>query len=259
MHQPAPVTAKTPAFSRAYLGSPDQIRAVRGDLRGLLDGCPIADDAILCASELAANATLHSHSGLPGGKFTVRATLSPGDHVQVEVEDQGASWTPGARDPERGHGLDIIHALAADWGIDGDYRTRTVWARLDWPQDTPPPTHIPAGTGRRRSACDGGEPATEDPSPAPVLASARTTRPAEQWTAVLDGPRLRHLRRLHGLSQEKLADQAGISPATVARLERQARPSCRTRTMARLAAALGEHPATITRAITPAPRPLKTT
>jgi serine/threonine-protein kinase RsbW len=259
MRQPAPATAKTAVFSRAYLGSPDQIRAVRSDLRGLLDGCPIADDAILCASELAANAALHSHSGLPGGKFTVRATLSPGDYIRIEVEDEGASWTPGARDPERGHGLDIIHSLAADWGIDGDYRTRTVWLRLVWPQDTPPPAHIPAGTDRRQSAGDGGDPATADLSVAPVIASARTMRPAGQWTAVLDGPRLRHLRRLHGLSQEKLADQAGISPATVARLERQSRPCCRTRTMARLAAALGEHPATITRTITPGTRSLKTT
>src|ERR1022692_2643084 len=109
-------------------------------------------------------------------------------------------------------------------------------------------------TGRRRSAGGGGDPATADPSPAPVLASAsasaRTTRPAQRWTAVLDGPRLRYLRRLHGLSQEKLADQAGISAATGAGLERQPRPSCRTRTLARLAAALGEHPATITRALT---------
>jgi len=259
MRQPAPTSAETAAFSRAYLGSPDQIRAVRADLRGLLDGCPIADDAILCGSELAANAALHSHSGLPGGKFTVRATISPGEYVRIEVEDQGASWTPGARDPERGHGLDIIHALAADWGIDGDYRTRTIWVRLDWPQDTPPPARIPADTGRRRSACHGREPGTAYPSVAPVIARAKTMRPAGQWTAVLDGPRLRHLRRLHGLSQENLADQAGISPATVARLEREPRPSCRTRTMARLAAALGEHPATITHTITPAPRPLKTT
>jgi hypothetical protein len=53
MRQPAPTSAETAVFSRVYLGSPDQIRAVRADLRGLLDGCPVADDAILCASELA--------------------------------------------------------------------------------------------------------------------------------------------------------------------------------------------------------------
>jgi serine/threonine-protein kinase RsbW len=250
MRQPAPTSAETVAFSRVYLGNPDQIRAVRAALRGLLDGCPVADDAILCASEMAANAALHSDSALPGGQFTVSAELSPGDYVWIEVEDQGGLWTPAAAEPGGSHGLDIIHALATDWGIDGDYRTRTIWVRLDVPPDTPPPAHTPAGTGRRQSACDGGEPAKADPSPAPVLASARTTRPAQRWTAVLDGERLRHLRRLHGLSQDKLADRAGISAATVARLERQPRPSCRTRTLARLAAALGEHPATITRALT---------
>jgi len=35
----------------------------------------------------------------------------------------------------------------------------------------------------------------------------------------VDGHRLRQLRRQRGLSQEKLADKAGISPATVARLD----------------------------------------
>jgi DNA-binding XRE family transcriptional regulator len=78
----------------------------------------------------------------------------------------------------------------------------------------------------------------------PVPANAGRN-PAQRWTTVLDGQKLRQLRRQHGLSQEKLADQAGISLTTVARLERQVRPPCRCRTLARLAAALGEQPATI--------------
>jgi len=69
------------------------------------------------------------------------------------------------------------------------------------------------------------------------------------WTTVLDGQRLRQLRREHALSQEKLASLAGISPSTVARLEGRSRPICRGRTLARLAAALGEPPA----ALDPAP------
>src|SRR6266478_3363036 len=44
------------------LGTTEQIRAVRADLRGLLGDCPMADDVILCASELAANAAIHSRS-----------------------------------------------------------------------------------------------------------------------------------------------------------------------------------------------------
>jgi DNA-binding XRE family transcriptional regulator len=49
-----------------------------------------------------------------------------------------------------------------------------------------------------------------------------------------------------GLSQEELADQAGISLTTVARLERQLQASCRGWTLGRLARALGEPSATIT-------------
>lgn len=82
------------------------------------------------------------------------------------------------------------------------------------------------------------------PARDPARAGSDTAR---RWTTVLDGQRLRQLRRQHGLSQEKLADRAGISRATVARLERQSRPPCRCRTVARLAAALGEHPAAIGR------------
>ena len=69
--------------------------------------------------------------------------------------------------------------------------------------------------------------------------------PMRTWTVTLDGQRLRALRRAHGLSQEKLAGLAGVSPATVRRLERQRHPSCRGRTLARLAAALGEPPAAL--------------
>jgi DNA-binding XRE family transcriptional regulator len=82
----------------------------------------------------------------------------------------------------------------------------------------------------------------------PPQLSAGSAGPAGPWTTVLDGERLRQLRRQHGLSQERLADRAGVSLTTVARLERQPCSSCRGRTLARLAAALGEQPATITRA-----------
>lgn len=51
------------------------------------------------------------------------------------------------------------------------------------------------------------------PAPASVLLRAH------RWNIALDGQRLRQLRRQHGLSQEHLAAKAGISPATVARLE----------------------------------------
>jgi transcriptional regulator with XRE-family HTH domain len=82
-------------------------------------------------------------------------------------------------------------------------------------------------------------------SPNPADARPAAPRPASAWTTVLDGQRLRQLRREQGLSRQELAARAGISPGTVARLERGPRPACRGRTLARLAAALGEPPAAL--------------
>jgi DNA-binding XRE family transcriptional regulator len=79
----------------------------------------------------------------------------------------------------------------------------------------------------------------------PVPANAGTMSGAQRWTTALDGLKLRHLRRQHGLSQETLADRAGVSLTTMARLERKRRSPCRTYTLARLAAALGERPASL--------------
>ncbi len=102
----------------------------------------------------------------------------------------------------------------------------------------------PAAPGHLPDLVASHQPGLPGLAPAPVLASAGSN-PAQRWTTVLDGQRLRQLRHEHGLSQEKLADRAGISLATVARLECQPRSPCRCRTLARLAAALGEQPATI--------------
>jgi transcriptional regulator with XRE-family HTH domain len=76
--------------------------------------------------------------------------------------------------------------------------------------------------------------------------TATPNRPSQRWTATLDGRRLRQLRRQHHLSQDQLATNAGLSPATVARLERHSSASCRSRTLVRLATALGENPADLT-------------
>jgi transcriptional regulator with XRE-family HTH domain len=63
-----------------------------------------------------------------------------------------------------------------------------------------------------------------------------------RWTTVIDGDLLRRMRRQRGLSQERLADLAGVSLTTVARLERPSMQPCRTWTLYRLANALEQHP-----------------
>jgi serine/threonine-protein kinase RsbW len=131
MHTPAPRTLALRTTSITYPGTPEQLRVVRADLRVLLGDCPTADDVILCASELATNAAIHSRSSLPGGTLTVRVGISPGHRVLIEVEDNGGPWTPAIPEPI-GHGLDIVRALANEWGIEGDDTARTIWARFDW-------------------------------------------------------------------------------------------------------------------------------
>ena|SRR5215475_410549 len=117
----------------SYPGRPEQVRQVRADARALLAGCPAMDEVILCLSELAANAVLHSDSRGRGGTFTVRIDSCPGAHIGIEVEDGGGPWLAPAPSPGSGRGLDIIRALAAEWGVATSPAGRTVWARFDWP------------------------------------------------------------------------------------------------------------------------------
>ena len=85
---------------------------------------------MLCVSELATNAVLHSASRHPGGIFTVRASVFD-DHVLIEVEDNGGTWDERPHRDSRSHGLDIVRELAADYGKDGSPLTGWVaWARL---------------------------------------------------------------------------------------------------------------------------------
>jgi len=129
-------TVDTRTFARRYQGERAQICVVRAALALLLEGCPHADEGVLIASELAANAAVHSNSAAPGGQFTVRAEVLCGDYIWIEVEDQGGPWTGQRRDYTHPHGLDLVDALAGagNWGIDGDSEHgRIIWARLDWP------------------------------------------------------------------------------------------------------------------------------
>ncbi len=120
-------------YQRTFHGRPDQVSQVRREITAHLAGSPAADDAVLIASELAANSVMHSKSA--GAFFTIRCQAYP-DYVWIECEDLGGPWHPRPAD-DRPHGLDFIDALAGpgNWGTettsDGD---RVVWARLDLPR-----------------------------------------------------------------------------------------------------------------------------
>ncbi len=117
-------------YQRTFHGRADQIRRVRQEIAQHLGDCPVTDDAVLIASELASNAILYSHS--KGQSFTVRAEIFPG-YLWLEVEDLGGHWNLKPRDADRPHGLDVVEALTGpdNWGIDGSEQGRVVWARLE--------------------------------------------------------------------------------------------------------------------------------
>jgi serine/threonine-protein kinase RsbW len=127
-----PVLAALSATGRVFPGEAGQVREARRFLAGLLDGCPAGDDALLCVSELATNAVLHSRSGGPGGRFTVIAAVRAG-RLRVGVTDEGGAWGQ-ERDGggQSGRGLLIVGQLASRWGRDDGGAGRTVWFEIDW-------------------------------------------------------------------------------------------------------------------------------
>lgn len=114
---------------------PDDLSAARaarvhvaGDLalRGVPDA--VADDILLVASELAANAVRH---GQPPA--LLRLDYSPG-RVRVTVTSHGGSADPeivdAATDADHGRGLAMTQAVAEDLGWQRDGDRVQVWAEF---------------------------------------------------------------------------------------------------------------------------------
>ncbi len=119
------------SYWRTFPGRADQVSQVRREIAGYLGECPAADDMVLIADELAANAILHTRSR--GSSFHIRCELTPGA-ARIEVEDMGGPWRQRTPD-DRPHGLDIIQALTGQhgWGTQASGTGgRVTWARLSW-------------------------------------------------------------------------------------------------------------------------------
>ena len=129
MHE---VTIAPPlVWSRAFPADAAQIGEARRFLARILGDLPAAGDAMLCLSELATNATVHSHSR-DCGHFTVRVELHS-QHLRVAVRDQGGLWAQSAAaDDRHGRGLLIVSRLATSWGRDGHPAVGwTVWFEIN--------------------------------------------------------------------------------------------------------------------------------
>lgn len=128
------------SFSRAYPGVPQAVRNARADVTCVLDGCPAADNVVLCLSEVASNAVLHSRSRVPGGHFGVHVDVREEQWVRVAVDDDGGSWDADHADHadradgdiEHGHGLEIVCALTAEMGTVNNGDWRAVWFECSW-------------------------------------------------------------------------------------------------------------------------------
>ena len=136
-----------------YPASPASVRDARRFVASSLAalGHPaLVDDAMLCASELAGNAALHSECTY------IEVSVEPvGEGVRLVIEDDGpVSMTsvaprttlPGLDDsfddeldeldllvadqPATGRGLAIVSVLAGDWGVEELASGKRVWAEL---------------------------------------------------------------------------------------------------------------------------------
>ncbi|MER6528890.1 ATP-binding protein [Streptomyces sp. NPDC001508] len=96
----------------------------------------VIDDAVLILSELLSNACKHGRplGDALAGDGDVRAAwrVDPRGRLIVEVTDGGGPTRPAPATPSvtahGGRGLNIITALAADWGVRDDTRGEvTVW------------------------------------------------------------------------------------------------------------------------------------
>lgn len=126
----------TVTVKRSFPGKPDQVARVRGFVRLVLGPVPVADEAVLLASELATNAIVHTASG-HGGTFAVTVRRYP-SAVCVEVHDAGAHRMPVPRAQDhqaeegRGLGLGLVSLIADSWGHSGDQNGRSVYFELRW-------------------------------------------------------------------------------------------------------------------------------
>lgn len=118
--------------SRIFRGTSDQVAAVRRFVRSEFGEHLALDDAVLVASELAANAVVHTASGQPGGIFMAHLATVSVDHVAILITDQGRASEPSDKHPEAneesGRGLAVITELAALLVSYGDDTVRSMLA-----------------------------------------------------------------------------------------------------------------------------------
>ena len=144
---------------RVFPGEASQLSALRRWLTSFLPDSESRDDLVSVATELASNAIRHTRSG-QGGQFAVEIGCHE-DRILVAVTDGGAPDGPELitdPDGEHGRGLVLVRALAIRTGVEGDHRSRLVWAEVPFldagPQLEPPMPTALSGAGQKPHSTD---------------------------------------------------------------------------------------------------------
>jgi anti-sigma regulatory factor (Ser/Thr protein kinase) len=138
-HQP-PARFRVPATLDAVPRARRRVRAAAGRWGAALGEDAVADLELL-AGEVIANAVTHTGAGCE-----VSVTWT-GTRARVEVTDQeryGPRRTAAGLDSETGRGVQIVAALAADWGCRRHGHGKTVWFEIAPTPATAPPATSPA-------------------------------------------------------------------------------------------------------------------
>ena len=149
----APASDSVGESSRVFAAVTGQVGEARRFAESALGASPLTSDAVLCISELAANACLHSASRLPGGTFTVRVLTR--ESVRIEVTDDGGYWARRTHGDARPHGLKIVAAVASESGISGGPQAGwLIWATLRFPTGQAPASE---GNTNERGVADSAD------------------------------------------------------------------------------------------------------
>lgn len=96
---------------------------------GVPYGSELSDDVAVIVAELATNAVVHGY--VPGRDFELRLTVGAAG-LRIEVSDARGERRPELCAPEigaeSGHGLRLVEALAAKWGVAERVVGKAVWA-----------------------------------------------------------------------------------------------------------------------------------
>lgn len=139
---PTPRSTFSPRDLRmVFQADPTVLSAARRELQGCLLGWGLktqdAEDVVLAAQEVLANAVLHGCSGVRACESTVTltATCSP-TAVWIGVQDPSRDLPVlrcAGEQCQNGRGLLLVAALASRWGTTADPSGKTVWFELDTP------------------------------------------------------------------------------------------------------------------------------